>query len=105
MKYGRCRKYNYFVKYFVNLDGTDFPKYKGYYCKSYFKTEDSLVDALNECRSNINCSMVSSSNCANVTSHYHLCDQTTELKPDLEACYHWKKGNFAESENCILAWN
>ena len=47
--------------------------------------------------------MVSSSNCANVTSHYHLCDQTTELKPDLEACYHWKKGNFAESENCILA--
>ena len=83
-----------FYNVFLFSDGTDFKKYEGYYCKSFFKTKKSLVDAISECRQNVNCSMVSTSNCRNASSGHRLCEQSTELIPNFEACYHWKKGKF-----------
>ena len=94
----------FFYNVFRFSDGTDFKKYEGYYCKSFFKTEKSLVDAISECRQNVNCSMVSTSNCRNASTGYRLCEQSTELIPSLEACYHWKKGNFLLNQIVMLVF-
>ena len=59
---------------------------------------------MDECRSDINCSMVSSSNCQNTTSEYHLCGQTSEMVPNVQACHYRKNGNFTHNEIAVTKY-
>ena len=78
---------------FLFLDGNFFSTLNGYYCKSSYQTERGIANATSKCKEDTNCAMVSTLECANGDSLYSLCNKSTELIPNLEACTLWKIGN------------
>ena len=77
---------------FLLLDGIDFSTYPKYFCKSY-QTANGFSNATTQCQQDDECAMISSLQCDDKDSEYHLCKKSSEMIPKLEACTLWKKGN------------
>ena len=67
--------------------------YDNYHCKSSYQTERGLENATLKCKEDINCAMVSSLTCDDIDSEYLLCNESTKMIPNLEACTLWKRGS------------
>ena len=88
--------------YFPFLDGDDFSISNSYYCESAFQTHRGLAEAAAKCRNNINCAMLSSLECEDELSEYRLCEISTNLIPNVDACTFWKMGNIMNIYNFMI---
>ena len=79
------------ICYCFMLDGFEFSMYQNYYCKSSYQNETGLEAATKKCEKDINCTMVSALVCG-LDSEYKLCDNSTELLPNVDSCILWKHG-------------
>ena len=74
-------------------DGEYFTTFNKYHCKSSYQTEHGIANATAKCKEDEKCAMISTLDCANGNSVYSLCEKSSELIPELEACTLWKIGN------------
>ena len=92
-------------------DGSDFSEYNSYFCKSPYQTEYSLTNATSKCREDTKCAMISSLGqwdnglikCNGEDSEYQLCEKSTELVPNMQACTLWKKSNIISVKEYRIA--
>ena len=81
------------LTYSLHLDGEQFSTFNHYYCKFSYRTENGIANATTKCNEEDKCAMISTLDCADGNSVYSLCEKSTELIPESEACTLKKKGN------------